>query len=360
MPHYHKHKKGSIPSTFTNASTVTFLSLALELRQQIYEELFHAETQAPSKLRFHRENHRRNLLAWPEIQKTVNNPLPSSLILQLCCRQMHREVRSFLNFWLTSHRPTYKLDVALHSCEYHLSAYWTSVPVPLKYVRRLEITVQDCGHRLLRGDMVYYSDGLFIIRAIAAFLRSGPRLSLSPRDRPIPFLDEVVIFYPHYKAGSLYASFDQLVGCVIRDLSSGPMHGFIEKIVCVPTSPPDSPDSRTEVSFYAQEAEGDKDELIYNRTISRPMYGISRDWTITWRAAYARNLARNLEIGEDRYPTGGLEELPSSEAATALQEPKESILARLRSRCAVCLRRPAPERSFSVGRYESTAEGRIP
>ena len=281
--------------------------LPLELRYEIYDDLLLAETPAPPDFDTQNAVLTEHHDYWREFQVAIRDPTPTSLTLQLCCRQMHSEIQSFLQVWLKKHKATYKLDLKFHK-RFIPQAVWTHVPVPVKLIDRLEI-------HLSNHDMfIQYCCGPvspkfhLLVRLIATFLRTGPSLEEGSVEKPIPFLSEIVVSYHDPRTPPFHRSPEQLferLSRMVASFASQALRGLAAKAVTVWDQAPQSIPARVE-SVPGDPEDHRTRQLIQLAWINSDL---PKDWDITWRAAYLRNWAMNSVLGYEQFPTLRGEEL---------------------------------------------------
>ena len=304
----------------------TLLSLPLELREQIYESFIFATDEAPllNKRGLRNLHFRAGFAArwlpmftpecWRVFDNSIEELFPASTILQLCCRQIHDEVHRLLCRLRNSLNITYELDLKFCTKYAFPQVTWTSIPTPVKHLRRVIVHLSADERSFKTGNGGVTHDFYVLIHLLANFLQAGPSFRKNDLKRAqVPFLDEIVVnFTPPDVPPERFdnRNFNHFGMIVYWFLSSGVMHGLLGRTVVVLSSDAASAAERCiEITGYEPPEEARRHVRVWQE---RQLPG---DWIETQRAAYARNKRENERLRIDKYPTSDVWEDEQSEAA---------------------------------------------
>ena len=166
-------------------------SLPRELRDQIIEIVFLAETEASE---FPRDEDLRREERQSEGSVYYEHTVPPTNLQGLlgCSRQLRQESLDFISRHSASDGSAfqYKLDLAIWGCS--LYPTWLYLPVPPKYIKQVTVQLRMFNHcegqwadPWIRNDDERYGIlTLYLLQMLRRFLHYGPSFATSPPGRP--------------------------------------------------------------------------------------------------------------------------------------------------------------------------------
>lgn len=195
-----------------NTAKCHLLHLPREIRDQIYSDVLDTAALAPPICPTEIDNCIEEDQGWGcgYYQKTF--PPISCLSLLLCNRLVSAEVIELINRKNKSEKTAfrYKLDLMIWDCD--LQPTWLSLPVPLKYVKAVDVDI-----RFFRFGGPQWADhppvlSQYLLQLLRRFLTNGP-VFIWPRSGPPlpssyrpPHLDNLTIIFNSMLQKSLFSS----------------------------------------------------------------------------------------------------------------------------------------------------------
>lgn len=174
----------------TSVKVTWLYSLPRELRDEIIEIVFLAETEA-SEFPQDQDMRREEKQGFGSMYYEHTLPPTNLQGLLGCSRQLRQESLDFISRYSASDRSAiqYKLDLAIW--EYSLQPTWLFLPVPPKYVKQVTVKFRMFSHRMYQwpnqmrvdNDERYGILTQYLLQMLRRFLHHGPSFATSPPGR---------------------------------------------------------------------------------------------------------------------------------------------------------------------------------